>query len=38
MVSDCTNSGFRLCMHRVMLCLQSQQYIVQQELFKNGRT
>ena len=38
-VSDCTVSAFRmrtLCLYHVMFCLQSQQYIVQQEIIKNG--
>ena len=41
MVSYCTVSAFGLRMLRLyhmMFCLQSQQYIIQQEFFKNGHT
>ena len=41
MVFDCTVTAFRLRtlrLYHVMFCLQSQQYIVQQEIFKNGHT
>jgi len=40
-ISDCTVSAFRLRtlrLYHVIFCLQSQQYIVKQEFFKNGHT